>query len=257
MSTRMTDEQLQYHIDEAIRETEQLLSEWRISINLLDRKRAQLLSYWIKTYTDMLRRESEFNPSSIPRLSRRQIVNVDFGFRIGSELGGLHYAVVLDKNNRMSSNTVTVLPLGSQKDGHKDTLYRISLLDGIYSVVERKVNVHLGEAQRLILSLTNDRELQAMPETERIQEVAQRYTAAKKKLDMAQASLSKMKKLKYGSIANISQITTISKMRIKEPVTPHDVLFGVKVTPADMERIDDAIKELYIPKGKISQVQDS
>ena len=67
----------------------------------------------------MIRRENDFNPASIPRLTRRQIVNVDFGFRIGSELGGLHYAVVMDKQNSMNGDTVTVVPLGSLKEHHR------------------------------------------------------------------------------------------------------------------------------------------
>ena len=58
-----------------------------------------------------------------------------------------------------------------------------------------------------------------------------------------------MKKLKEGRIANISQITTISKMRIKEPTTPHSVLNGVKVSERDMEQIEKAVVELYISKG--------
>ena len=192
----MPEDQLQCHIEEAVRDTERLLTEWRSSTNLLDKKRAQLLAYWIKSYTRMIRQEGVFNPSSIPRLSRRQVVYVDFGFRLGSELGGLHYAVVLDKNNNRSSSTVTVVPLGSLKFRHQNTLYRISLTDGIYSAVEQKANMHLKDAQELILSLTDDKMLQEMPENEKLEEFARRYTTAQKKLDMAKASMSKMERLK-------------------------------------------------------------
>ena len=100
MSKMMTAEELKRHITEALGELDGLLGLWMNSPEEADRKKAQILSYWIKTYTGMIRRESEFNPASIPRLTRRQIVNVDFGFRVGSELGGLHYAVVLDEHCR-------------------------------------------------------------------------------------------------------------------------------------------------------------
>ena len=36
-----------------------------------------------------------------------------FGFNVGSEYGGLHYAVVIDKDNNLSSPVVTVVPLSS------------------------------------------------------------------------------------------------------------------------------------------------
>ena len=88
MSKRMETEELKRHVAEAIHELDNLLSSWMGSSNDVDKKRAQLLSYWVKTYTSMIRRENDFNPASIPRLARRQIVNVDFGFRVGSELGG-------------------------------------------------------------------------------------------------------------------------------------------------------------------------
>ena len=63
-----------------------------------------------------------------------------------------------------------------------------------------------------------------------------------------------MEKLKHGSVANISQIATVSKLRIKEPVTPHSVLCGVKVSERDMEQIEKALLELYISKGVVKKL---
>ena len=68
-------------------------------------------------------------------------------------------------------------------------------------------------------------------------------------LDSAQASVDKMRKLKHGSVANISQLTAVSKIRIKEPVTPKDALYGVKISLDDMKEIETALIEQYIPKG--------
>lgn len=127
MSKIMTTDELRRHIAEALGELDGLLNSWKDSPNEIDRKRAQILSYWIKTYTGMIRRESEFNPASLPRLTRRQIVNVDFGFRVGSELGGLHYAVVMDKKNSVNGDTVTVVPLGSLKERHRASRNKIIL----------------------------------------------------------------------------------------------------------------------------------
>lgn len=144
-------------------------------------------------------------------------MNVDFGFRVGSELGGLHYAVVLDKENGLKGDTVTVVPLGSLKAHHKTSRNKIILEDGIFSALEEKTNNQTREARELINSIATDESLIQMDEAARTVEVMKRVATAKNKLDSAQASINKMKKLKEGSIANISQITTISKMRIKEP----------------------------------------
>ncbi|MFR4125889.1 hypothetical protein [[Ruminococcus] torques] len=43
------------------------------------------------------------------------MIQVDLGFRIGHEEGGLHYAVVLNKKDSPYSDILTVLPLSSKK----------------------------------------------------------------------------------------------------------------------------------------------
>lgn len=255
MSKIMTTDELKRHIAEAVGELDNLLSALMNSSDEVDKKRAQLLSYWVKTYTGMIRRENDFNPASIPRLTRRQIVNVDFGFRIGSELGGLHYAVVMDKQNSMNGDTVTVVPLGSLKEHHRASRNKIILEDGIYTALEEKSNKQIKEAQELVSSIWNDSELKAMDKNAQTEEIVKRGTAAASKLESAKASVKKMEKLKHGSVANVSQITTVSKMRIKEPTTPKSVLYGVKVSECDMEQIEKAVVELYISKGVLKSIK--
>ena len=249
MSKRMATDELQRHIEEAVGELHRLLNSWLDSTEETDQKRAQIMAYWVKTYTGMIRRESDFNPASIPRLTRRQIVNVDFGFRVGSELGGLHYAVVLDKKNSVNGDTVTVIPLGSMKERYKASRNRVVLEDGIYNVLGAKVEQQLAEAQSIVDSVSTDKNLQAMDSAARMDEAMRRFAVAKSKLDNADASVKKMSKLKQGSIANISQLTTVSKLRIKEPTTPQSVLYGIKVSERDMEQIEKALVSLYISKG--------
>lgn len=222
MSKRMLDSELKNHITEALNGIKKLLTDWATAPLSADqdakeaehnRKRAQLLAYWLKTYAKLLNRENNFNPKSIPRLTRRQIVNVDFGFRIGSELGGLHYAVVLDKDNDHSAKTVAVIPLGSQKEGFGGDKKRIVLKDGVCAALQSKVDTQSGGGEDCTISLA------------------------------------KMAKLKKGTVANISQVTTISKMRIKEPLTPADALYKVKISEKDMEQIETALLDMYVSKG--------
>lgn len=63
MSKRMEPEELQRHVAEALHELDSLLASWMNSPDDADQKRAQLLSYWVKTYTGMIRRENNFNPA--------------------------------------------------------------------------------------------------------------------------------------------------------------------------------------------------
>lgn len=254
MSKIMTTEELRRHIAEALGELEGLLRSWMNSPDEMDRKRAQILSYWVKTYTKMIQRESAFNPASLPRLPHRQIVNVDFGFRVGSELGGLHYAVVLDKKNSVNGDTVTVVPLGSLKEHHHANRNKVFLEDGIYTVLKDKAETQFKEAQALVDSIATDAELKELDESARMEESMRRYAVAKSKLDSANASVKKMEKLKQGSVANVSQITTVSKIRIREPVAPQAALYGVKVSERDMEKIERALLELYISKGILKSI---
>lgn len=55
-------------------------------------------------------------------------------------------------------------------------------------------------------------------------------------------------KMKTGSVALVNQITTISKIRIYNPLHSKDVLGNIKVSDEILDAIDDKIKELYLGK---------
>lgn len=55
-------------------------------------KKANLISYWLNSYTSYLQNEESFSPSRLIRYKRGSVVRVNFGFNVGKELGGLHYA---------------------------------------------------------------------------------------------------------------------------------------------------------------------
>ena len=52
--------------------------------------------------------------------------------------------------------------------------------------------------------------------------------------------------MKEGSIALINQITTISKIRIYDPKNSNGVLSGITLSQAQMEKINEKVKDLYI-----------
>ena len=72
------------------------------------------------------------------------------------------------------------------------------------------------------------------------------------KLDIANRDLElldKMKaevlKMKCGSIALVNQITTISKIRIYDPKTDHDILSGIRLSNEKLDLIDDEIQKKF------------
>lgn len=103
-------------------------------------KKANLISYWIKDFSRMVSFEKEFDPKKNISYTRGDIVKVNFGFRIGSEHGGLHYAIILDIKNAHSSPIITVIPLSSVKKTTKFTKYNINLGDELYRLLKLKTD---------------------------------------------------------------------------------------------------------------------
>ena len=51
--------------------------------------------------------------------------------------------------------------------------------------------------------------------------------------------------MKNGSIAMVSQIRCISKMRIIDPTNEYDTLYNVRLSGGKLDLIDQKLKELY------------
>lgn len=79
---------------------------------------------WLQNNNNYLRWELLFDPQRLLRYRRGDIVFLDFGFNVGTEFGGLHWAVVIEDNPKTSGN-VTVVPLSSlEKDKLEENLHR-------------------------------------------------------------------------------------------------------------------------------------
>jgi len=194
-------------------------------------KQTSLLSYWIKDYIKFLEKEETFEPGKLIKYTRGDIVKVHLGYGIGNEEGGLHYAVVVDKNNGKSSGIVTVIPLTSVRD--KGTLHHAAVNIGteIFTSI-------ISKHDKLKNNLTI--------EFEKLQKdlIAQQAIENKlKELELLRRAILRMKK---GSVALVNQITTISKIRIYDPIYQYNVLYGVRLQPTTLDKINDKIKELYI-----------
>lgn len=97
-------------------------------IRNMEEKRGLIFLQWLDSQNKYLNWELTFDPKKLRKYNRSEIVLVNFGFNPGSEIGGLHYAVVMDDNDK-TNPIVNVVPLGSLDQGetknmlHKDEVY--------------------------------------------------------------------------------------------------------------------------------------
>lgn len=96
-----------------------------------DEKKQGLITQWIKRWSAYIDFEPKFKPEYNIKYDAGTIVQVNFGYNVGSEQGGSRPAVVIEDNNR-SSKVVMVIPLSSLKE------------DKTVEDIESKGNVYLG-----------------------------------------------------------------------------------------------------------------
>ena len=210
-------------------------------------KNAAILSYWLKDHLRYLKSEHTFNPNFNMRYKRGQIVYANFGYRIGSELGGCHYAIVLDVHNAKSNSQLTVVPMKSKRD--KETayskLYHVDLYEEVQLLLEKKgIDIMDAQAAR-INSIIHQYGLAKIDQSP---EITKMMADAKRQLAHAQAIEKFAKKLNHESIADVGQICTISKIRIVHPLNKRDVLFDVCLSDDAMKRIEKQVKYLFFSK---------
>ena len=203
-------------------------------IDKIDDKKATLFCYWMKDYIKFLDFEVDFNPISLKKYKRGEIIKAHLGFNIGSEEGGLHYCVVLENNNSIHSPVITVAPLTSVKPGKNTPTHRLTELyigDEVFNALSSKIRGQLDLLKSLLIdsnSLTPDE--------------LNKLNRQVESLNLQNKELSKMKR---GSIILLGQITTISKIRIYDPKRNGDVLSKVKLSNITLDKIDEALIKLY------------
>lgn len=229
---------------ESLRDT--ALAEIKQYMDSLDPDKGKKLAYWIKDYANFLTQEQSFRPEKLIRYKRGSIVKAHFGYRVGAEEGGLHYAVVMDQNNSIYSPTVTVIPLTSVKPGvdlAKLHVSRVSIGNEVHTLLTSNFNAelrsakqHLYEIKELRSNLSTQDDLEAL--SRKIQETQRQITYCEKMKNEAD-------RMKQGSIALVGQITTISKIRIYDPKFHNDALSKIRVSPATLDLLDAKVQELF------------
>ena len=256
--------------ENSLKSMDNLLSEYINSGDNL--KKANLISYWIKDFSNYIKFEDEFDSKRLIRYSRGDVIKVNLGFRVGKELGGLHYAVVIENSNKRNSGVITIVPLSST-EGRKVHSTNVDLGQDLFSKANAKYN-NLKEKNDERLYLLNlafaaIKELKLLKDGQdindpitiddcyitlddkdikpiSIQSLIDEFNDIKAANDRLLKYEKELKHMKSGSMAVINQITTISKQRIYTPKKSEDFLYGVKLSTSSMDKINTHLRDHLI-----------
>lgn len=288
--------------DQQIEKLDNLLVEWCDS----KYKNSVLLTYWINDYENFLRKEEPFqNQKQYQKYKRGQILFINFGYRLGSELGGNHYAIVLNNNDSPKSNMITVVPLMSKKnkpihhteidleDTFKNSVLKkiiscqkknqdaIEKIEVLYNAIRYYIssfknimgqkhsetsiwNIDIDFCESLKIEYNNNSHFIKIIEQFELnyyqKDINSTQQSISQILDFIDNELIELKRackdlnkdfnytsrLKEGTIAAVSQITTVSKLRVINPIRSNDTLANVKIETEYLDLINKKLKKLYI-----------
>lgn len=98
-------------------------NNYKIAFNSHNTK-FQKLDDWLETESKIFVSEAKDLATTYLKYKRGQLIKVDFGINIGTEISHTHFAIVLNNDDTIFTDNITVLPLTSKK-GYK----RIKLND--------------------------------------------------------------------------------------------------------------------------------
>lgn len=210
------------------------------------------------------------------------IVKVDFGVNVGSELSGNHFAVVLNKKDNYGNKKLTVIPLSSkdfQTSIELDDLISDYTMEKFKKFLEEKtivlicfyiLNIELYKT----LGLPENEQLKSpdfaylIEKTEAkigkitpdiaistikkllpkwdltIEGLVEQSKKSGEELKLMTSCVKEYEKYKKKSYAKISDITTISKTRLKR-INRMDPIGEIRVSKESMLKINAAIKEQF------------
>ena len=146
------------------------------TIMRMDYPLANKLLYWLNDWSGyILPNEKTFNYSDLIKYEQYSIFEANFGFNVGSEAGGLHYGVIIDKDNSKSSKILMVIPFKSLDEGETeediDSRTEVYLGDKVFEIEVnrqneklRRINIRLQkyeETDEILKGWLNDVEIQS------------------------------------------------------------------------------------------------
>jgi|GEM_PF-2001451 len=252
-----------------------------------DYHRAAVLYYGLFGQLEKLKNEKIFhqnNKKHFISLKRGSIIKIDFGLPLGSEFGGLHYAIVLHDSNA-ANPLVSVLPIKSYKGNNiykTDILFDEEIYQAIRShlLIAKSIRRHRIKAFKTFLRDHNKRIenlfAQATKEGFSLKKDSfdllgviihgsnQLKTALRESSNIPKEELKKMqdrilrnmnnvkviaqesKKFKKQSVGITSQVRTLSKIRIKFPSNRFDPLYNIRIDSETLNKIRQALRSYYL-----------
>lgn len=234
MGRKKTTTELNTHKNNALKEVDSFISKM-IDGNSINKGKADKFSYWLEDYIQFLSYENDFKEKcsncKLKKYKRGEIVKVHLGYNVGSEEGGLHYCVIVEKNNSIKNPVITVVPLTSQKPNLDITKLKegcIFLGNELFTATSAKLNSQIKDLSRRINNMKSKLKLYS-PEEPLPEEAKEELESLLSSLDHLKKTKKEFDRMKCGSIALVNQITTISKLRIYDPKNSHDPLAGIKL----------------------------
>ena len=151
MGSDRTNQEIAIYTATVIQELEDYLQHLQ-QIGDQENKRSEKIAQWVENWTKYLNTEKKFNSRSIKALKRGSIVYADFGFNVGMEYGGLHYAIVLNKKDARLNHLLQVLPLTSVKETtDMDNLkyFQLPIGDEVFQLLRSKAILKTNELTAL------------------------------------------------------------------------------------------------------------
>lgn len=297
MGSNRTNEEIAVYTATIIQELEDYLHHLQ-KMDDEGNKRSDKIAQWVENWVKYLKKEQVFNSRSIQALKRGSIVYADFGFNVGREYGGLHYAIVLNKTDARSNHLLHVLPLTSVKettDISNLKYFQFLIGDEVFQLLKNKANRkiieltelydrfskkddELHERSVMVESLIEDNKktfeiLKNLPDSDIDDSSIEQILTINKNIDFASAEADKIKqeakenatllaeleeKMEYAnkfilktqnmnkdSIVLLNQVTTISKMRLRDPKNNNSILNGIVLSDDTMDKIDEALKNIF------------
>lgn len=222
----MTDKELETltnHIDNCINNLKTFLLSF---VNTDKEDKPRKIISWIKNWINYL--TIEHNTDKYRKFKRGSVVYVNFGYNIGNELGGEHYAVVIDNHDQPYSSLLTIIPMTSLKENETINDFKINIGSELKNKVSNQLLLEISKLKAIINNQNNK-------QYDRIYSKLNNLIKIKKRFDG----------MKESSIIRVNQIKTISKLRIINPKHSEDFLSNIILSNNTLDKINDKIVDFY------------
>lgn len=128
------------------------LQDLELTIKKMPCKTKSIFTEWIKVKNSYLKYESTFNPKYLRAYKRGEVIFVHFGFNVGTEYGGAHYAAIIRDSSKANPN-INVVPLTSVKNDNKEFIHKDRILLGVIEGLNASESIAIPDQIRPISKL--------------------------------------------------------------------------------------------------------